>query len=81
MPKMIDAHSHYMPPAVAENTMFFKVNWSDVDKHLATMDQLGIEKSLLLYPTSDAHLQMGGWKKVCRIYNDEISFRSLTLVS
>ena len=73
MPKIIDAHSHYMPPEVAQNTTFYKVNWSDIDHQLPLMDQLGIERSLLLYPTSDAHLNMGGWKNLCRIYNEEIS--------
>jgi predicted TIM-barrel fold metal-dependent hydrolase len=62
-----------MPPSVAQNTMFFKVNWSDLDRQLKVMDESGIEKSLLLYPTSDAHLNMGGWGNVCKIYNDEIS--------
>jgi predicted TIM-barrel fold metal-dependent hydrolase len=27
----------------------------------------------LLYPTSDAHINMGSWSKVCRIYNEAIS--------
>ncbi len=71
--RIIDTHSHYMPPEVAQNTAFFKVNWSDVDRQLAAMDQYGIEKSLLLYPTSDAHVQMGGWSELCRIYNQGIS--------
>ena len=31
------------------------------------------KKSLLLYPTSDAHIQMGGWQNVCRVYNDGIA--------
>lgn len=70
--KIFDAHSHYIPPEVAVNTAFFKVNWSDVDRQLQVMDENHIEKSLLLYPTSDAHLNMGGWAKVCRIYNDGI---------
>ena len=68
-----DAHSHYMPPAVAQNTAFFKVGWSDIDRHLSVMDQNGIERSLLLYPTSDAHLTMGSWKKVCSSYNPAIA--------
>ena len=72
MSKIFDAHSHYMPPEVAQNTAFFKVNWSDLDRQLAVMDQNGIEKSLLLYPTSDAHLNMGGWKNLSRIYNEAI---------
>ncbi len=73
MSGIIDLHSHYMPPAVAQNTAFFKVNWSDLDRQLGIMDQCGIEKSVLLYPTSDAHLNMGGWTKVCGIYNEAIA--------
>jgi predicted TIM-barrel fold metal-dependent hydrolase len=73
MAQIIDAHSHYMPPEVAKHTAFFKVHWSDVDRQLEVMDKLGIDKSLLFYPTSDAHLNMGGWTNVCRSYNSGIS--------
>ena len=73
MSKIIDSHSHYMPPEVAKNTAFFKVNWSDIDRQLAVMDQNKIEKALLLYPTSDAHLNMGGWQDLCYVYNKEIA--------
>ena len=41
MSGIIDAHSHYMPPEVAKNTAFFKVNWSDLDRQLAVMDEHG----------------------------------------
>ncbi len=74
MSGFIDAHSHYMPPKVAEHTMFFKVGWSDVDGQLKLMDEHGVEKAALLYPTSDAHLNLsGGWQELSKIYNDEIS--------
>jgi len=73
MPNIIDAHSHYMPPDVAMHTAFFKVAWSDLDRQLSLMDECGIEKALLLYPTSDAHLNMGGWQNVCSSYNPAIA--------
>ncbi|MBU0468983.1 MAG: amidohydrolase, partial [Candidatus Omnitrophica bacterium] len=73
MNNIIDCHSHYMPKEVAQNTAFFKVAWSDVDRQLSAMDSNGIDKALLLYPTSDAHLKMNGWKNVCKIYNAEIA--------
>jgi predicted TIM-barrel fold metal-dependent hydrolase len=73
MPKIIDAHSHYMPPDVAAHTAFFKVAWSDVNRQLSIMDECGISKALLLYPTSDAHLNMGGWQNVCSAYNPAIA--------
>ena len=73
MSKVFDTHSHYMPPEVAQKTAFFKVGWSDIDRHLKVMDEHGIETSLLLYPTSDAHLNLGGWQKLSAIYNEKIS--------
>ncbi len=69
----VDAHSHYMPPEVAANTAFFKEHWSDADKHLRLMDEYHIDQSVLLYPTSDAHLNMGGWLPLCKVYNQKIS--------
>jgi predicted TIM-barrel fold metal-dependent hydrolase len=73
MAGIFDFHTHYIPPEIAQRTTFFKVNWSDVDKLLTSMDAQGIEKAFLFYPSTDAHLQLGGWSEVCRIYNQKIS--------
>lgn len=73
MSKIWDAHSHWIPPEVRENTTFFKKGWSDINLLLNALDNSGVEKAVLLYPTSDAHLKMGGWSKVCALYNEEIS--------
>lgn len=73
MSGIIDCHSHYIPAEVAQNTAFFKVGWSDIERQLSVMDELGIEKAVLLYPTSDAHLNMGGWSNLAQIYNEKIS--------
>ena len=70
---IIDSHSHWLPDKIAGNTTFFKSRWSDITAQLKAMDEAGIEKSVLLYPTTDAHLNMGGRGKVCAIYNDEIA--------
>jgi predicted TIM-barrel fold metal-dependent hydrolase len=69
----IDAHSHYMPPEVAAKTAFFKEFWSDSTKQLRLMDENHVNKAVLLYPTSDAHLNMGGWKPLSNIYNLKIA--------
>lgn len=69
----IDAHSHYMPPQVAENTAFFKQFWSDIPAQLKLMDEHHVEKAVLLYPTSDAHVNMGGWSNLCKVYNQGIA--------
>ncbi len=73
MSKIWDAHNHWMPPEVAAHTAFFKQGWSDINCLLNMLDSLGIEKAVLLYPSSDAHLQMGGWSKLCNVYNRELS--------
>jgi predicted TIM-barrel fold metal-dependent hydrolase len=73
MKDIFDSHSHWMPPQIAERTSFFKVQWSDKGALLKSMDQAGVGRAVLLYPTSDAHLQMGGWKGVCETYNTEIA--------
>ncbi|MCX5682049.1 MAG: hypothetical protein NT079_07300 [Candidatus Omnitrophica bacterium] len=73
MAGIIDFHTHYIPPEIAQHTAFFKINWSDIDKLLKSMDSQGIEKAFLFYPSTDAYLNMGGWDNVCRIYNEKIS--------
>lgn len=70
---IVDAHSHYMPPQVAENTAFFKQFWSDADAQLRLMDAHGVAQAVLLYPTSDAHVNMGGWGKLCEVYNRDVA--------
>ncbi len=73
MIKIWDSHNHWLPPAIARKTTFFKKGWSDIDLLLNTLDKNGVEKVVLLYPTSDAHLNLGGWPEVCSIYNKKIS--------
>lgn len=73
MSRIWDAHSHWMPPEVAEHTTFFQKGWTDADSLLRLLDQFGIEKAVLLYPTSDAHQQMGGWDKLSVVYNTALA--------
>ena len=37
------------------------------------MDEAGIDKAVLSYPTSDAHVKVGSLKEVTRIYNDAVA--------
>ena len=73
MAGIIDFHTHYLPPEIAEHTAFFKVNWSDINRLLKSMDAHAIEKSFLFYPSTDAHLNLKGSDNVCRIYNQKIA--------
>jgi len=69
----VDAHSHYMPPQVVQNTAFFKQFWSDAPAQLKLMDEHNVDMAVLLYPTSDAHVNMGGWSNLCKVYNQAIA--------
>lgn len=73
MPLIWDAHTHWLPPEVAEHTTFYQRGWSDIDLLLKTLDEGGIEKAVLLYPSSDAHLNGGGWSTLCDVYNRGIA--------
>lgn len=70
---IIDAHSHWLPDEIITNAHFFHKGWGDIEAQIRAMDETGIEKAVLTYPTSDAHLKLGGQKEVARIYNDNVS--------
>ncbi|MDD4907640.1 MAG: amidohydrolase family protein [Candidatus Omnitrophica bacterium] len=70
---IIDSHSHYLPQEIISNAHFFSQAWGDIEAQVKMMGEAGIGKAILSYPTSDAHLKLGGLKEVARIYNDSIS--------
>lgn len=71
--KIIDAHSHWLPEEIINNAHFFSKAWGDIEAQLKIMDEAGIDKAVLTYPTSDAHLKLGGQDEVARIYNNNIA--------
>jgi len=70
---IIDSHSHWLPEEIINNAHFFSKAWGDIESQAKLMDDTGIEKAVLSYPTTDAHLKLGGLLKVARIYNDNIA--------
>ena len=67
---LIDAHSHWLPEEIISNAHFFHKGWSDIDSQLAMMDGAGIQRAVLSYPTSDAHLKIGSMSQVAHLFND-----------
>ncbi|MCF7869910.1 MAG: amidohydrolase [Candidatus Omnitrophica bacterium] len=63
-----DAHIHFIPKEISDQTSFYKGVWADKSKLFSYLEQNDIEKALLTYPSTDAHLQLEQ-KKVCQIYN------------
>jgi len=70
---LFDAHTHWLPEDIINNAHFFNKAWGDIEKHVATMDDAGIQKAVLSYPTSDAHAKLGSLQKVATIYNDNVA--------
>ncbi len=69
---IIDAHAHWLPEAIINNAHFFHQGWGDIEKQVRMMREVGIDKAVLSYPTSDAHLKLGAGE-VVRIFNDNIA--------
>ena len=67
---LCDAHIHFIPEELSVHTTFYRGIWTDQDSLFDFLDRYTIEKALLVYPSTDAHLQLESRKAVCRIYND-----------
>ena len=70
---IIDAHSHWLPEKIINNAHFFHKGWSDIEAQVKMMEESGISKAVLSYPTSDAHLKLGSISEVATIYNNNIA--------
>jgi len=69
---LIDAHSHWLPDEIISNAHFFHKGWGDIEGQLKMMDEAHIDKAVISYPTSDAHLKLGSISQVTHIYNDNV---------
>lgn len=71
--KIIDGHSHYLPEEIIKSASFYHPGWMDIEGQLKSMEASGVERAILNYPTTDAHLRLSDEDKVCRIYNDGLN--------
>lgn len=69
---IIDSHSHWLPEEIIKNAHFFSKAWGDIEAQLKMMDEAGIDKALISYPTSDAFQRLGQ-EKVASVYNDNVA--------
>ena len=67
--KLCDAHIHYIPEELSVHTTFYKGAWTDKQKLFEHLDTHNIEKALLVYPSTDAHLKLGSMAAACDLYN------------
>jgi predicted TIM-barrel fold metal-dependent hydrolase len=71
--KIIDAHSHWLPEEIINNAHFFHKGWADIEAQVKAMQEAGVDRAVLSYPTSDAHLKLGSIASVAKIYNDNVA--------
>ena len=69
---LCDAHIHFIPGELSAQTTFYKGVWADKAKLYEFLNQNNIDKALLVYPSTDAYLKLGGFKRESEIYNDSI---------
>jgi predicted TIM-barrel fold metal-dependent hydrolase len=70
---IIDAHCHWLPEEIISNAHFFSNAWGDIEAQVEAMEKAGVDKAVLSYPTSDAHIRMGSIDKVVEIYNERVA--------
>jgi uncharacterized protein len=70
---IIDSHSHWLPDEIIQNAHFFSKAWGDIDSQVKMMRESGIDKAVLSYPTTDAHLKLGSISQVAYLYNDNVA--------
>ena len=70
---IIDSHSHWLPEEIIANAHFFSKSWGEIESQIKAMDEAGIDKAVLSYPTSDAHLKLGSISLVAEMFNDKVA--------
>lgn len=69
---ILDSHCHWLPQQIIQNAHFYSKAWGDIEAQVKMMSDFGIDKCVLSYPTSDAHLKLGGSQQVAKIFNDNV---------
>ena len=67
------SHIHFIPKELSAYTAFYKGIWTDKDKLYGFLEHHKIEKALLAYPSTDAHLKLEVFSRVCEIYNSALA--------
>ncbi len=70
---IIDAHSHWLPQEIINSAHFYSKVWGDVETQLKAMDEAGVDRAVLSYPTSDAFVRLGGFREVAEVYNGRVA--------
>jgi aminocarboxymuconate-semialdehyde decarboxylase len=82
---IFDSHLHLLPDEVIKHASFYNDSWGGIDGHLRAMDEAGVARALISYPTTDFHLKTAlSETDAARVYNGavkEIAKRSAGRIS
>lgn len=70
---IIDAHSHWLPQEITSCAHFYSEAWGDIEAQIKAMEEAGIDRAVLTYPTSDAFLRLGTFRQVAEVYNERVA--------
>jgi aminocarboxymuconate-semialdehyde decarboxylase len=70
---IFDSHFHLLPDEVIKHASFYNGSWGGMDGHLRAMEQAGVSRALISYPTTDFHLKAAlSETDGARVYNGAV---------
>lgn len=70
---IFDSHFHLLPDEVIKHASFYNASWGGMDGHLRAMDEAGVSRALISYPTTDFHLKATlAEADAARVYNGAV---------
>jgi predicted TIM-barrel fold metal-dependent hydrolase len=70
---IFDSHFHLLPDEVIRHASFYNGSWGGMDGHLRAMDEAGVSRALISYPTTDFHIKAAlSETDAARVYNGAV---------
>jgi predicted TIM-barrel fold metal-dependent hydrolase len=70
---IFDSHFHLLPDEVIRHASFYNDSWGGMDGHLREMEEAGVSRALISYPTTDFHLKAAlSETDGARVYNGAV---------
>ncbi|MGC2423747.1 MAG: amidohydrolase family protein [Nitrospirota bacterium] len=70
---IFDSHFHLLPDEVIKHASFYNESWGGIDNHLRAMDEAGVSRALVSYPTTDFHIKAAlAETDAARVYNGAV---------
>jgi len=78
--KYFDAHSHLLPAKIYKDASFYNESWGDAAGHIKAMDEAGVSRAVISYPTTDYHVKKG-MSEIAAAMNYNRAIKVMTAIS